>query len=25
VKKEIMFSMVGEKGIELLGFRRIRP
>lgn len=25
VKKEILFSMVGDKGVELLGFRRIRP
>jgi len=25
VKKEILFSMVGAKGVELLGFRRIRP
>ncbi len=25
VKKEILFSMVGANGVELLGFRRIRP
>ena len=25
VKKEILFSMVGANGVELMGFRRIRP